>query len=282
MARIFKAAEDVLATEKDILAKTRDLSYAHHLRPELSILVSKQWEFVEKTFYNRFAKHGICRRTVSNHINSNTNLLLDSGSTLDLVTFELLTSSKENMNIASNNVFAAMHLIGERRISCRLLSGLFNDRYAATYSKEAFGQIQNQDFSIIILATTALSFESGTMVDHDDADTLNFKRAVLGNFGRSVNSKLIIAADASKFLGDREAHVAVLPAGEWAAVVAKQASRICLVTSSLRAEIDPMKRAEFDRQIELFQKARIMVDIQPERLVTETELQPWWHRPDAA
>ena len=260
MDHIFKKTDELLESENEVLNISNELYSSQQLRPDLYIIVHKQWEFVEKTFHNRFEKHSICRRIVTNHINSDTNLLLDSGSTIDLVTFELLTSNKTNINVLSNNLFAAMHLIGEKKISLRLLPGLFNDKYAATYSKEALTQIADDDFSVIILATTALSYIDGIMVLNADSENYAFKRAVIENFKQSRNAKLIIAADATKFIENMDNHRSVLSKHEWASLISDHASRIFIVTTPLRKEIDPIQRAAFDQQIELFEALMIDVD----------------------
>lgn len=263
MEKILEKCDEYLNQAKEIIKNSKELAISHHLRPELSIFVTKQWEFVEKTFHNRFEKHSICRRIVMNFINSDTNILLDSGSTVDLITFELLTSDKSNINVLSNNVFAAMHLIGERRISFRLLSGLFNDRYAATYSDEAISQIQLQDFSIIILAATAINFRSGIMVYKGDEENLKFKKTALNKFRKSMGTKLIIAVDATKFTNSEEKDICteVLPENEWTSLRDRLSSRIIIVTSHMRPETDVSKRAEFDREIESFKAVGIAIDL---------------------
>lgn len=260
MDRINKTTDEMLTKAKEILDKSKELSNSHDLRPELSIFVTRQWDFVVKTFHNRFEKHSICRRIVTGHIKDGTNILLDSGSTIDLITFELLTSNKNNVNVLSNNVFAAMHLIGVKKIEFRLLSGIFNDRYAATYSDDANTQVTSQAFNVIIMATSAINFKSGIMVHKNDNENLNFKRAALRNFERSTNTKLIIAVDATKFIEDKEDHCGILEESEWASIILKHAPRIYIVTSPLRPEVVSLKKAEFDQQISKFKAARVNID----------------------
>lgn len=260
MDLIVDQIERTLEDQREFARKAKELSYSHHLRPELSIFVTKQWDFVEKTFHNRFEKHSICRRIVTNHLSTDASLLLDSGSTVDLLTFELLSSDKNEVNILSNNVFAAMHLVGDKSISFRLLPGLFNDRFAATYSSEALGQILAQDFSAIILATTATSFTAGVMVHNGDKENLAFKKAVLDNFTNSRNTRLIIAADATKFTADKNGHKGVLDEDEWANMISDNASRIVLVTSAPRPEVRDVDRAAFVREISSFRASGVWVD----------------------
>ena len=53
------------------------------------------WKFLEKIFRNRFEKYNISKYIVSKYIINNHNILLDSGSTIDLVTSELIKSEKK-------------------------------------------------------------------------------------------------------------------------------------------------------------------------------------------
>lgn len=48
------------------------------------------------------------------------------------------------------------------------------------------------------------------MVHKNDSENLNFKRSALRNFDRSINTKLIIAVDATKFIEDKEEHRGIL------------------------------------------------------------------------
>lgn len=206
--RFNKKSEEMLDTAKQIVQSYKDASFSQHLRPELSIFVTRQWAFVEKTFHNRFEKHSICRRIVTKHISENAAVLLDSGSTIDLITFELLSSPDENIRVLSNNIFAAMHLIGTKRITFRLLPGVFNDRFAATYSDDSNSLIMNHDFSVIILAATAFKYNNGIMVHKGDRENTDFKACALRNFDRSSSTKLIIAIDATKIFQDIDKHQA--------------------------------------------------------------------------
>ena len=71
---------------------------------------------------------------------------------------------------------------------------------------------------------------------------------------------MIIAADANKFIEEKDGHIGLLQENEWAAMISKYASRIFIVTSSLRPEVEPVKRAEFEQQIDLFRTAQINID----------------------
>ncbi len=259
MKKILTNSEDTLSAAKDLLARSRDLSAAQNLRPELAFAITRQWDFFEKTFHSRFEKHSICRRIVTNHIPDNANVLLDSGSTVDLVSFELLNTNKV-VNITSNNVFAAMHLIGDRTLQFRMLPGVFNDRFAATYSDAANAQIRDQAFNVIVMATTAYSFDAGIMVHTGDQDNLDFKAAALHNFERSPNTRLVIAVDGTKFLGDQSGHKGVLTQEAWATLREKHAARVVIVTSELRPEAGPIERAKVDQELARFREARIAVE----------------------
>jgi hypothetical protein len=195
-------------------------------------------------------------------------VLLDSGSTTDLVTQELLEGPANNVHVRSNNIFAAMHLVGTKAIDFYLYAGRFSDHFAAVYSKEALAQISNQsDFDLFILAATTFRFDSGIMVHMDDSENDDFKREALIAFERSLASpspsQLLIAVDPSKFLVPTNYHKGVVEERKWKDIISKAKNRMIIVTSPLPGGLSANHRALITREIEKFKSAGIRVDDNP-------------------
>jgi DeoR/GlpR family transcriptional regulator of sugar metabolism len=233
------------------------------LRPEFSIILATQWRFIEKIFRYRFEKHSIARKIATKYVGNNTKLLLDSGSTTDLVTSELLISRATGVHVYSNNVFAAMHLIGTTEVPLHLFQGRFSDRFAAVYSDEANNRIDQLGLNSFILAATALRFDTGIMVHNNDAENYNFKRTALMVFMRTPESKLLIAVDASKFFEPVSRHQGIVTQSEWGDIISRAADRIVIVTSPPGPDFDAAQRAFVEQEIAKFRNACIEVDESP-------------------
>ena len=251
----------LLENSEKILQRMQQFSTAHHIRPELTTYLVSQWEFIVKTFRNRYEKHDMCRRIVSSYLSNNDTILLDSGSSVDLVTYELLSSDLEDMNVYTNNVFAAMHLVGKQKVKLHLLSGIFSDRFAAVYSKEANNRIVDLPINVFILAATAIRFSKGIMVNRADEDNSEFKRTVLRAFTRAgKRSILIIAVDGTKFVEPTEKHQGVLEEKEWGDLIRKYANQIKIVTAPLRRDVEPSLCAQFEQEISKFVESGVYLD----------------------
>lgn len=257
-----KNSDKILENSRKILQQANQLSDdAHRLRPELSTYLAHQWEFIEKTFHNRFEKHDICRRIVEKRIESNNSILLDSGSSVDLVTYELLTSGLEDVHVYSNNVFAAIHLVGTKKITFNMFGGVFSDKFAATYSPASNNRIRELPIKAFIIAATAFRFDSGIMVNKKDKDNADFKKAALEAFKRSKTSRLVIAVDATKFIEPTEDHQPVVTREEWSELISSHSSRIIIVTTSMRSNIDHDVVVEFEQEIKKFKDVGVQVDM---------------------
>jgi DeoR/GlpR family transcriptional regulator of sugar metabolism len=264
LKRFEDRAERIVESTQGILREVQGVTSAHYARPELMTYLANQWEFIEKTFHNRFEKHDICRRIVHSRISDNSSVLLDSGSSVDLVTYELLGSRKENITVFTNNVFAAMHLVGTKEVNLKILAGEFNDRFAAVYDPESNSRIRGLGINVFILAATAIRFSKGIMVHVGDRDNSDFKAAVLNAFARSERSHLVVAVDATKFLEPTERHQGVLSEQEWSDMVAEHGGRVAVVTSQVRPEVAPEDRVAFEQELERFRRAGVHIDIPPQ------------------
>lgn len=239
-------------------------SAAQSLRPDLSMFLATQWRFIEKIFRYRYEKHSIARKIATRYVDDNRKLiLLDSGSTTDLITSELLVCPINNVHVYSNNVFAAMHLVGTDEVTFHLFQGRFSERFAAVYSAEANNRIDQLGINLFILAAVALRFSTGIMVHDDDEDNYMFKQEALKAFMKAPESQLLIAVDTSKFFEPTDRHRGVVSPDEWKDIISKAASRIVVVTSPPAPDFDVTQRAQVETEIASFRRAGIKVDNNP-------------------
>lgn len=261
------SSEKILKQSERILDHARKQIVLQNIRPDLSTFYANQWRFIEKTFQYRFEKHAICRGIVQFHIPNNSTIFLDSGSTIDLITFELLTSDVKNVKVISNNLFAAMHLIGIREIHFQLLSGRFNDKFAAVYDEKSEIRISSMPIDVYILAATAIRFIDGIMVLNIDRENRDLKATALRAFQRNKNSKLIIAVDSSKFTVPKEERQGVIPTEEWKEILEQEKDRIVLITSKIRLDTSPKDRITIENELEMFKEQNITIEygIEPKK-----------------
>lgn len=235
-------------------------------RPDLSTFLINQWRFLEKLFRYRFEKHSVAKKIAEDYIKDNYTILLDSGSTTDLVTSELLGKNRKGVTVYSNNVFAAIHLAGARGVPFILFHGSFDDRYAAVYSNSAIQVIEQICPNLFILAAVVLRSDKGIMVHCQDEDNYSFKAAALKQFMKSADSKLIIAADSSKFFEPIENHKGVLEEKDWADLIDSRAKDIVVVTSRPAREFSDEEKQQVNEEIEKFSSKNIKVEVCLEQL----------------
>lgn len=248
-----KSANEFLDIARNIIKTIeKEFSISQHLRPELSMFLATQWRFIEKLYRYRFEKHQISRIISSNYIKDNMSILLDSGSTIDLVTSELLRSAVKGVNVYSNNVFAAIHLVGTKQVSFHLLPGLFSEIFAAVYSNEANNRIDQLGINVFILAATALRFNTGIMVNKGDQANYTFKRTAVEAFLKSEDSQLLIAVDPSKFIVDTQVHRGIFSEDEWSKIIHEYATRIMIITTQIPQDVDPEKHVSIERELKKF------------------------------
>jgi DeoR/GlpR family transcriptional regulator of sugar metabolism len=256
-----QSAYDNLSKTSTIIQELQGIrSASQSLCPDFSIFLATQWKFIEKTVHYRLEKHEIARKIVTKYISDHMSVLLDSGSTTDLVTSELLRNRVNGLHIYSNNVYAAMHLSGTSKVPFYLLPGSFSQLFAAVYSPEANRQIGQTGFNLFILATTALRFDSGIMVHISDDENYEFKRTALLTFFHNTESKLLIAADASKFFEPVETYRGVVSTKEWNDILSRAASRIVIVTSPPSSEFSTQQLVLLQNEIAKFRSVGILVD----------------------
>jgi hypothetical protein len=257
-----KSADKLLNNTSDIIKEVQVVqANSQQLSPDLSIFLANQWRFIEKIFHYRYEKNNIAEMIVKKHIQKGEIVLLDSGSTTDLVTSELLRKPIKDVQIHSNNIFAAMHLAGVKEIPFFLFPGRFNDRFAAVYSDAANNSVDQLGFSLFILATTAFTFEIGITVHNGDNSNYEFKRkALLTFFEKQEQSKLVIAIDASKFFEPMNGHRGIVSVDEWNRIKLEAADRIVIVTSKCSPDFSETQCFNVEQQIMKFRNAGIHVD----------------------
>ncbi len=247
----------------EMLLQSNDSSDANHtgtnIRPDISLFLSSQWRFIGKIFHYRFEKSLIAKKIASNHIYEGDIIFLDSGSTIDLVTSELLLIDK-GAQIISNNVFAAMHLVGTNKLNFNLLPGKFDERFAAVYSPEASKKVREQIFNIYVIAAARFRRGKGIMVSIGDDNNKMLKSEVLTQFALNDKSKLIIAIDASKFFREIDDYMPIFDTQrEWDNLIDSCAERIKVVTNPA-GNYPRSKRAEIECEIGQLRDAGVMVD----------------------
>jgi len=236
------------------------ISTARVLRPDLPALIAAQWEFVNKLSLYRSEKQRIAQEIVDTFASDGMTLVLDSGSTTDLVTSALATCGKHDINVYSNNVFAALHLVGAEHVRFWLLPGRFSDRYAAVYSEEANQRLETLPANLFIMAASSLSAEHGVMVNPSDESNAVFKRAMLASFAkREPDARLAIAVDASKFSPGKHDTRAVMNDGDWADVLARSCDRMTVVTCAPSKRFSQSMVEKYEQEIEAFQKKGVRV-----------------------
>ena len=252
---------ELLQTSEATLNEARSLAQRPQSAPELTTYLAHQWDFIEKTFHNRFQKHQICRRIVNNHLGDHQILLLDSGSTVDLVTYEMRELGQNRLIVHTNNVFAAIHLVGHQgNPKLKILAGDFSHVFAASYSDEANASLHDLEATLYILAATAFSFEDGIMADATDHGNHDFKNAALRSFKRDASKRLIVAVDGEKFVRPRHGHSSVIPADEWQQLLHDRSTDIVIVTSQLPADANNTQRAGLEGELQKFRNAHVTVD----------------------
>ena len=227
--------------------------------PDLQVYLTSQWRFIAKVFRYRSEKSLICKKIVRNHISDESSVLLDSGSTPDQVTAEILRTDK-SARVVSNNVFAAVHLAGTNKVDFDLLPGRFDERYAAVYSPQAIEQIRNGAFTLYILASARLRIDEGIMVLKEDFNNQQFKLEVMRKFAQEKCTRLVIAVDASKFCRGLERYMPIFDdQSEWKRIVASEGKRITVVTNPI-VDYRPEEIVRINQEITRIRCAGINVD----------------------
>ena len=153
-----------------------------------------------------------------------------------------------------------MHLIGISKVRFHLLSGRFNDNFAAVYDDETTTKISGMPIDIYILAATAIRYSAGIMVLGSDKENLKLKAAILRAFKNNKDTKLIIAVDASKFIVPTERRIGVIPQTEWAELLEEEYDRIILITSKTRADTSLEQQTAIEFELSKFREQNILIE----------------------
>jgi DeoR/GlpR family transcriptional regulator of sugar metabolism len=256
-----KTAKGILEkAEAQIDTMEKAISTARVLRPDLPALIAAQWEFVNKLSLYRSEKQRIAQEIVDAFVDDHMTIVLDSGSTTDLVTSALATCGKRDIEVHSNNVFAALHLVGARHVRFWLLPGQFSDRYAAVYSGEANQRLETLPARLFVMAASSLSSKHGIMVDPSDERNAVFKRAVLEKFaGRAPDARLVIAVDASKFSPSKSHTRAVVDDTGWEDLLARFCNQITVVTCAPPRTFSQSMIESYEQETEAFRRQGVRV-----------------------
>jgi hypothetical protein len=261
------ATEDELAWPSKLVGQTGDpgsqLAEEHMqaLRPDFTAFVANQWRFFDRMSRYRHQKHAICQAIVERHVRDGDAVLLDSGSTVDQVTSEIVAQQRKGVIVHSNNVLAALHLAGTSLVSFNLLPGEFFRHSWAVYSDEANERLETLGAQVVVLAVAAIRHTSGIMVREGETGNLKFKTRALEAFQRHVTAQLIIAGDASKFCLATRGHQPIVPGRTWNEILKESSNRITIVTSPIPDDIAATERSLIQRQLDSFRSAGVTIDV---------------------
>jgi DeoR/GlpR family transcriptional regulator of sugar metabolism len=244
------SAKELLTNSETLMREIQDIrSAVQEVRPNFTTFITNQWRVFDRMSRYRHQKLKICQQIVGKHLQPGDNILLDSGSTVDQVTAELISRPVSNISIYSNNILAAAHLTGTSLIRFTLFQGEFFQRSWAVYSQEANQRMDQFGISVVIIAAAVFRANSGVMVREKEEGNYLFKRRALEIFRQKEESRLIIAIDASKFYENTNNHRSVFTQTEWKSLLTKAATRVTLVTSSVPRDATRPNRNSFEEQI---------------------------------
>jgi hypothetical protein len=163
--------------------------------------LAREAKFWGKLSTQRADKVAIADEIASEYIHENDTIIVDSGTTVDLIP-HILRERHRNSKVYTNNLLAAISVVPPvEGCDCYLLSGRVDPIYGATYNIEHIEEpVRPIRANQIILAATSISYDEGPMVDVRDHLNRRFKselvRKALEDDG---NPRLIVAVDWTKF-----------------------------------------------------------------------------------
>jgi len=251
--------DDARQLVKDI---TEFRKASEQIRPDFTTFVSNQWRFFDRMSHYRYEKLGICHRIVEKWISPGDVILLDSGSTTDQITSELIVKKIPNVTIHSNNVLAAMHLSGTNAVRFHLLPGEYFQRSWAVYSDEALNRLDQLGITLFIFGVAVVRFSGGIMFRTGENGNAKFKKRALEIFQAHSDTKAIIAIDSSKFGLPTKGHEPVLSQQEWQKLLRTAGDRMIIVTSQVpESTFGAEQRSTILTQVEQFTSYGIKVDM---------------------
>jgi hypothetical protein len=222
--------------------------------------LARDARFWGKLSIQRADKVAIADRIASEYIQENDTIIVDSGTTVDLIP-HILRERHRNSKVYTNNLLAAISVVPPvEGCDCYLLSGRVDPIYGATYNIENIeAPLESIRADQIILAATSISYDEGPMVDVRDYSNLRFKselvRKALEDDGNPV---LIIAVDWTKFgrhldIGESKEFNPVLEHRTWKAVRSMQ--RFFLVITEPLDSLQNLSAGRAREEMKKFQTA---------------------------
>jgi DeoR/GlpR family transcriptional regulator of sugar metabolism len=258
-----RAAREYLTSASAVAKEIIDIRSAYQqLRPDFAVFVANQWRIFDRMARYRHEKLLICRTIVMNHISTGDTVLLDSGSTTDQFTSELLLKPAKGINIFSNNVLSALHLAGTSSVRFYLLGGQVFERSWAVYSDEVNGRMDQLGITVFVIAGAAFRFNDGVYYRTGEDGNKHFKKAALLAFGRTKDTRLVLALDASKFTQPLAGHSPVLSRNEWSQMVRTSGDRITIITSETPNDVgSDVQKVAIEREIAKCRDAGLKVEV---------------------
>lgn len=229
--------------------------------PDFTAFVSNQWRIFDRMARYRHEKLAICRHIVSNHVHSGDSILLDSGSTTDQITSELIRRNEGSVRIFSNNVLAALHTTGTSVLRFSLLPGEFFQRSWAVYSEEAVQRIDQLGINLFIMAAAALRFGLGVMVRDGEEGNRRFKERCFEAFQSRRDTRLILAVDCSKLCEPTSGHNPVISPKGWRLLLRENVERMTLVTCNPPQDLPSRQRSAIIEQLSQFEASGMSVEL---------------------
>ncbi len=261
-ARADRASRDMLVQAEAIVREMQEArSSSQQLRPDFTTFVSNQWRIFDRMAQYRYEKSLICRSIATDHIRSGDTVLLDSGSTTDQVTAELVAKGVSNVSLYSNNVLAALHLTGTSSLRYYLLGGQFFERSWAVYSEESSRRIDQLGVTVIVLAAAAFRMADGIMFRNGEEGNQAFKKSALDCFRDHPETRLVLAIDSSKFSTSVNGHKSALHKMAWTQLIQSSAARIDIVTSEIPKDVTDAQRAAIHRELDKCRNAGLRVHV---------------------
>jgi len=251
-----------IKNSETIVEEIEDLKSATQtVRPNFTTFITNQWRIFDRMSRYRHEKLKICQKLVDKHIQIGDTILLDSGSTVDQVTSELIGRPIGNITIYSNNVLAAMHLTGTSLVSFHLFQGEFFQRSWAVYSEEANQRMDQLAVTVVIIAAAAFKASAGIFVRDGEIGNHHFKRKAIELFLNKPNLRLTIAVDGSKFYENLRGHHPIFSTKEWNGILSEYGKRIAIITSAPPRDATAGNRSSFEEQISNLRDSGVTVDI---------------------
>jgi len=228
----------------------------------LALFTIRETKFLARLLQYREDKAAIAQR-ISSYVKDNDIVIVDSGTTADQVPRELLAAGRKGVTVYTNNILAAMSIVGGD-ILCHLLPGILEDQYAAILGAETCQKAAIVPCQVAVVAATSISAANGPCAA--SAANRLFKLALLG---RNWTAKIVFAVDWHKLRPPRGEEMPVFSEGiassqdysSWERLLEARGNDIVIVTTEPPEGVNEEERRAFEAEVTGFRSKNIQVDI---------------------